>query len=116
MAMPTPIPMALPTAVPVIQPAAAPVTLGVISAPREVRRGESATIVLGTVPGYVCLGGVNIPSFGSAFRFVPIEATATRSGTAIIRFDTFESDARGWAYFAVRCGDIQIIRIEIRLT
>jgi hypothetical protein len=87
----------------------------VFSAPREVRRGESVTIVLGTVPGYVCLGGVNIPSFEAAFRFVPIDAAASRSGTAIIRFDTFQSDNRGWAYVAVRCGDIQVIRIEIRL-
>jgi hypothetical protein len=87
----------------------------VVSAPREVRRGETVTIILGTVPGYVCLGGVNIPSFEAAFRFVPIDAVASRSGTAIIRFDTFQSDNPGWAYLAVRCGDVQVIRIEIRL-
>lgn len=95
-------------------PPPALVTLGVVSAPREITRGEVVTVLIGTLPNYVCTGGVNIP-IESVFRFVPIEVTASSSGTAIIRFETFPSDNRGFAYLAVRCADGQLIRVEMRV-
>jgi hypothetical protein len=86
-----------------------------VIAPREVRPGETVTVILGVTPALVCTGGVNVPSTGSFFRFVPIEVTASTTGRILIQFETFQSDSRGWAYLAVRCADGRIIQIEIRL-
>lgn len=89
--------------------------LGVTSAPRELVRGESATVVLSLPPMMVCIGGVNIPA-GSTFHFIPIEVAGRSGGTAIIRFDTASTDGPGFAYLAIRCSDGSVIRLEIRVT
>jgi len=101
----------------VAQPTPAPVRApyGVVSAPREVRRGDTATVILGTLPGYVCTGGVNIPTTDSTFRFVLVDAVASASGSVIIRFDVVESDARGFGYLAVRCADGLVVRVDFRV-
>jgi hypothetical protein len=87
---------------------------GVLLAPAAVRRGETAEVQIGTVPGYVCTGGVNVPS-GGTFRFIPVAVAAAPSGLAVIRFDVLPSDTPGFGLLSVRCADGQFLRVEFRV-
>lgn len=106
------------TATPPATVAAAPppagVSRGVLLAPAVVRRGEAAEVQVSTAPGYVCTGGVNVPS-GSTFRFIPVAVAAAPSGIAIIRFDILPSDTPGLGLLSVRCADGQFLRVEFRV-
>lgn len=106
------------TATPPATVAAAPppagVPRGVLLAPTVVRHGETAEVQVGTAPGYVCTGGVNVPS-GSTFRFIPVAVAAAPSGIAVIRFDILPSDTPGLGLLSVRCADGQFLRVEFRV-
>jgi hypothetical protein len=99
-----------------VVPAASPVAVprGVLLAPAAVQRGETAEVQLGTLPGYICTGGVNVPS-GGTFRFIPVAVAAAPSGLAVIRFDVLPSDSPGFGLLSVRCADGQFLRVEFRV-
>ncbi len=99
-----------------VAPVAPPVGVprGVLLAPAVVRRGETAEVQIGTAPGYVCTGGVNVPS-GSTFRFIPVAVAAAPSGIAVIHFDVLPSDTPGFGLLSVRCADGQFLRVEFRV-
>ncbi|MER3419961.1 MAG: hypothetical protein C4290_05290 [Chloroflexota bacterium] len=100
------------TVAPPIPPVMVP--RGVLLAPALVRRGETAEVQLGTLPGYVCAGGVNVPS-GGTFRFIPVAVAAAPSGLAVIRFNVLPSDTPGFGLLSVRCADGQFLRVEFRV-
>ncbi len=99
-----------------VTPATPPVVVppGVLLAPAVVRRGETVEAQIGTLPGYVCTGGVNVPS-GGTFRFIPVAVAAAPSGIAVIHFDVLPSDTPGFGLLSVRCADGQFLRVEFRV-
>lgn len=102
-------------------PLLVPVGPGLIAAPSTLVRGETAEVQIGTLPGYACVGAVNIPTNGPAqlpgtiIRQVRIETAAAPSGIAVIRVATAPDDRPGIMQLGVRCADGQVIRVAIQL-
>lgn len=87
---------------------------GVIVAPREVTRPQQVEIRVGTIPGWLCQAGINLP--GNPGRRIDVVAEATPLGVAILRFDIERDDRAGEMVVGITCADglTTVFRILVR--
>lgn len=99
-------------------PVPVPLPGGVVYATSKVKRGDTAEVHIQTNgPGIACTGGVNIPRgepYPPRFERIVI-ASPPGSNLAVAKFDILPDDARGLAFFSVRCADGRFVQFTIEI-